>query len=213
MQSIILLAGAHASGKTTLATALAERTRTPFFPSKSSAIHAAHGVMGGDDIPFGQRCKVQLAIYTAFCDDFIVALDGNQGGVFDRTPIDFAAYLLADVRRSMRQDEIALVERYVAGCIDQLVSVAIPSGAKIFMVERLPQIEDRGLGKPPANPAYARLIETLITGILIDHSIPHEFIPAGSIEDRISCAGSHMNQWFDESIGAAAKDKALRHHA
>lgn len=201
---ILMLTGSHGSGKTTLAEKLSEKLDIPFFKSHASAIHEALGVNAADDIPMKKRLEVQEAILGAWIKQHQAALMYGSG-IFDRTPLDFAAYTLADVRRSSDTMDANLAESYVRHCLD--LAANLPN---ILLVEPLSvNLGDRGTGKASAaNTAYSYLIHALISGFLLDRKIRHNLVPAISLEGRVSLLARIMSKKFDLRAEAIAKPPA-----
>lgn len=156
---IIGICGAHRVGKTSLAQAFTEKNTTFKFAATSvSAMMLARGMDPALDYDISKRIEMQEIILTE--------LDAHYGRfgdrtVFDRTPLDAAAYLLADVQRenvdpTLHPSIIAYVERAME-ITNRRFSMLL------FVPPVLPLIEEPG--KAPATSAYVEHISQIINGL------------------------------------------------
>lgn len=132
------LAGAHRTGKTTLAKAVAEKMEIPFLTTSASKIATDLGIKIGLDMPFDQRQEFQEAALLSFEELYA---DGGESKMFitDRTPIDLAAYVMTAWHPAIATDrhhEWAM--DYVKRCIDATnrwffqITILQPSSAITF---------------------------------------------------------------------------------
>lgn len=168
----IAFCGSHRSGKTTLARLVSAAYGVPHIDSPASAVVKEFGFdMGRDNrLSFNSEgsndtgISMQWAIYLKL----VAALEAQPGSyVTDRTPIDVAAYLLADATayageewsqaEAMRMVEKAIID--TERLFDMVILV--PPGIQ-FMVED---------GKPPINEAYQEHHHMLCRGILFDDDL------------------------------------------
>lgn len=192
---IICLAGAHGSGKTTLAQSLAGNLGLPFYGSNAAKIHEEFGFSPSQNIPIVDRVDVQYAILEDWVEKIESASVG--GGVFDRSPLDFIAYLLSETTRNLGDDTSDEIVGYVDRCIELLQDIDL-----ILLCEgsrySLPEREN---GKPKAgNTAYSILIESIIKGIGAD--VPEEVcpiytLPFVGIVERVGLAVEIVAESFD----------------
>lgn len=161
------LTGAHRTGKTTIAKLYAEKYGLPFVVLPR--VIEQMGLTPADIDTFELRMKVQWAILTEAEN-----LYKQHAGLFvtDRTPLDMAAYALADVRQDMTQEQIDEVNNYVTQCYR--VANAHFSQYLLFQ-PGIPYVMEPG--KPEPNSAYQCLIDTIITGLVSsERSYPRHFI-------------------------------------
>ncbi|MDX5370674.1 MAG: ATP-binding protein [Alphaproteobacteria bacterium] len=193
---ILCFTGTHGSGKTTLAQEIAKRSQCAFYPSLASKAHEMAGVKASDDIPFAKRLDVQETILKLWSLQYADAVSRGQVAVFDRCPLDFAAYTLADVTRGLPHDLAVRAENYIKRCVGVVneldhVLLVLPHGANLG---------NRGDGKPDAaNKAYEGHIHYLLFGMLMDSDAPFEVIEPGSIEERVDQVCEYMNDVWNES--------------
>ncbi|MGZ8172989.1 AAA family ATPase [Methylobacter sp.] len=155
------LTGTSGTGKTTLAVKVSELTGVPYVSSQARAAYAMFGIdPSNDQSSFDQRLAVQGKIL-----DFAEAEYKAVGSLFitDRTPMDFAAYVLADVQRANLTDEqtdqaLAYVER----CY-QLTNLYFSS--LILIQPAIPFVERAAR---PSNKAYLEHVHILMTGLIAD---------------------------------------------
>lgn len=173
------LCGSNGTGKTTLAGEFARRNTSYTFAATSvSAIMAHHGMDPALDYPIEARIKMQDTILTEL-DAFWAKYHENT--IFDRTPLDTAAYLLADVQRENvdakhHPDIIAYIKR----CFEI-------TNRRFAMILQLPPVlpaqHDR-VGKAPSTPAYVEHIHQLIAGVRCDERmrVRHLVLPRSYVD-------------------------------
>lgn len=188
-----MLVGPHRSGKTTLAQAYSDKTGVPFLKTGASQVFQEMGLDPKVDYPMETRLEIQKRILESFEQQ---CRSQSNGGLFitDRTPIDFAAYTLADCQRSNIPDHLhKAVEKYVDTCIDvanKLFSVLI------IVQPGIPLVEDPT--KAPANVPYIEHLSHLMMGILVSEKVlvDHFYIPRRmtDLEERVCCVESAVNR-------------------
>jgi hypothetical protein len=175
---LIGLCGAHRTGKSTLAGEFARRNKQFTFAATSvSAIMAAHGMDPAKDYPIAERIVMQNVILTEL-DAFWARF--GESTIFDRTPLDTAAYLLADVQREN-------VEREFHDAICAYVERAFAiTNRRFSMLVQLPPVLPlvEAEGKAPATPAYVEHIHQLISGLRCDERqhVRHLIMPRSYID-------------------------------
>jgi hypothetical protein len=176
--------GSHRTGKTTLAKLLAAEIGATPVLSGTSAIVAKYGFdMGYNNrVCYGIGLPMQQEILDALIENA-----GNAGRHFvaDRTPLDAAAYLLADAtadrgdqatwEEAMRQIKQAIIA--TEGQYDAVIFV--PPAIKFEPMD----------GKPPMNGLYQRHHSQICRGLVADINIPtmsiepHNTTIEGRMED------------------------------
>jgi hypothetical protein len=162
MKSGIGLCGAHRVGKTTLAQALSQTTGIPFLKTHTSHIFQKHGLDPAKPMSFETRLAIQQEILSAG-----EAVWGQETEHFisDRTPLDMAAYTLADVHGTTTLNE-PVFRQYLTDCIKKTnrffsTLIIIPPG--------IPLVPEPG--KAALHEAYIEHIHTLIVGLCHDERI------------------------------------------
>jgi predicted ATPase len=174
------LCGAHRVGKTTLAQAVSQAGHIPFLKTRTSQLFQKHGLDPAKRMPFPTRLSIQQEILAAAVDVW----SGAAGRfISDRTPLDMAAYTLADVQGTTTLDSHALL-RYLEDCLRQTnrffsTLVIIPPG--------IPLVQEPG--KAALHEAYIEHLHTLVVGLCHDPRIlakvqvvPRELL---SLNDRV----------------------------
>lgn len=157
------LAGAHRTGKTTLAQRFADVSGYTMIETKVSDIFYEYGLDPREHYSLEKRLWVQLRILERL--EAVYAANRTYA-VFDRTPIDLAAYMLADVSRlpvsPYTDREVA---EYLESCL--IVTNRYFSGVVVIQ-PGIPVVED--ITKAPASSSYMEHINALCLGLV---SSPH----------------------------------------
>lgn len=188
------LTGAHRTGKTTIAEELVKHNEMPFVVSSASAIAAEMGIDLTKPLTFLMRLAYQERILEVY-----EALYQSQSEVFvaDRTPIDLAAYLIADIPNNLTDE--ALIRRtnlYVERCF------AVTNRHFALVMQVQPGIRYvPAAGKPLPNSAYQEAINTIILGLLYDDRLETEIDVLDremtSLEDRVMCFADRAKETLD----------------
>ena len=190
-ENVIGLSGSHRVGKTTLAQAFAERHGIPFVRTSATEVFAAIGRNPKVDYPIEERISIQEAILYAFEKQYAQARKVSGVFVADRTPIDLASYMLADVLRGTTAENPAL-SALIDGYVDKCLLSASEWFAVIVLVQPGIALVEAD-GKAPACSAYIEHLNALQAGLMLDprlHSrhymIARQFT---DLEQRIQCLG------------------------
>lgn len=180
------LCGAHRTGKTTLANALAAETGCRFIPGDLSRIFFELGLCPSDTLSPEQRMTVQELML----EHLERRLDGRQNFITDRTPIDMIGYLFADLQQSDFQGDIAKrAHAYVKRCyelankhFDLIVRVA--PGIQVVP----------GALKGSLNETYIMGLHHGITGALFDSGCNFYMLPAHvtKLDERVRVLKSYQ---------------------
>lgn len=164
------ICGAHRTGKTTLARALAESSGLTLMDAGVSAVFRELGLEPSRTLSFADRMKVQDAILAKYLD----LMAGAENVVIDRTPIDFIGYLLADMNQEHYQGDG--VSEWVVGYIERCLDAARQTMSFIIFVSPgipLEMAEGKGL----VDPGYIRCVNWLMRGALADSGVAHDYLP------------------------------------
>jgi hypothetical protein len=156
------LCGAHRTGKTTLAIALASDLNIPFVRTTTSQVFAELGLDPAETMDFKTRLFVQNHVLDAAEK---VWQNSPSPFVSDRTPIDMIAYTLGDIQGKTEVD-FDLLNQYIDRCYastNQFFQnlAIIQSG--------IPLIYEQG--KAALNPSYIEHINVLVIGLCQDSRI------------------------------------------
>lgn len=155
-------AGAHRTGKSTLAEAVSKETDLPLVLTSSSAVFKKYGIDPSKPMDFATRLKIQHEIL-----DNAMSVWANENGPFitDRTPVDMLAYTLMDVKMNTNVD-MAELERYAQRCYDAIGMYF----CGIFIVQPgIPLVYEEG--KAALNEAYIEALNTMILGVSADQRL------------------------------------------
>lgn len=190
------LSGAHRTGKTTVARAFAEANSCPLILSSATQVAKDMGIKVDIGMPMSERLAFQEEVLRRFTQ---VYEESSGGGLFiaDRTPLDFAAYLLTDWHPALPDgndynDEIV---DYVRRCMEvteryfYLVSVIQPGIEYVT-----------GDGKPAKNELYQELMNTTLIGLGSDLRVRNHFylMPRQVTNNLERCA--HLAQIYSRKI-------------
>lgn len=179
------LTGAHRTGKTTIAVKLAEINACPFVQSSSSKIAADMGIDLTRPLTFETRLAFQEEIFRVY--DAMYVAQGGRMFVSDRTPMDLAAYLIADIPNDLSDPVlIGRVNEYVAKCYESMnrhfFTVTLVQPGIPYVMEP---------GKPLPNSAYQEAINTILIGLVFDLRFRRDLYvmhrELTSLDDRLGC--------------------------
>jgi predicted ATPase len=184
---VIGLCGAQRVGKSTLARRFAQTQGIPFVETSTSAVFDAMGLDPKAEYPIAVRQLIQEQILTTLEAQYTQAAKTSRMFVTDRTPIDMASYMLADIQRSTlvdQQKHALAVCDYVERCIKstaQFFSVVVLVQPGIQVIE--------AAGKAPGCPAFMEHFNLLLIGLLGDsrNVVPRYAIPRSmtDLEQRL----------------------------
>jgi predicted ATPase len=174
------LCGAHRTGKSTLAAALAERLGIVQVPSPVSRIARSYGF----DMDKDRRDDPRFfAMQQEILRELTMSVMQPSQFVSDRTPLDAAAYLLADVQANTGDDawreEVLIYADRARMVTDKFYDF-------VFLVP--PGIDfDPMDGKPGANLAYQEHHHLICRGLMDDLVTPHAALQRENLrlEDRV----------------------------
>jgi hypothetical protein len=160
--------GAHRTGKTELAGAVAAALGVNFIETTTSAVFASAGIAPSAVKDFGERMRIQPKVL----DSAEALWRGETIYVTDRTPIDMLAYTLADIQGGTRADPEA-----VAAYAERCFKSANRHFDLLVLVQPGITIVDAP-GKAAPNPAYIEHFNSLAMGLLSDErlQVPHKVL-------------------------------------
>lgn len=157
--------GSHRTGKTTLAEKVAENNGFRFVQSPVSLIAKKMGIDFSKSVPFDKRMEFQetaLAVIEAAYEDA-----RNEMFVSDRTPLDFAAYLAADIPMELADPDIMYrAKQYMERCIELTNRYFL---SVIVVQPGIPYVA--APDKPIPNLAYQESVATMMLGFAWDERL------------------------------------------
>lgn len=194
------LVGAHRTGKTTIAQAVAQELNLTFVPSQVSAIAKSYGFdmdeHRRDDTSF---FLMQKEILQHLHDNAKYgAQEGRGRSIMDRTPLDAAAYLMADFQANTGSPEM---QDQVLQYMDSAVRMTNEAFDVVILVP--PGIDfDAQDGKPGANLAYQEHHHLLCAGLCAELTVRNGVLERDNLDliDRVS-AVIDFAETFDTVLG------------
>lgn len=189
------LIGAHRTGKTTLARALGEELGVPVCETRLSQAMREMGVSPQADVPFAERLELQNRLLGCLIDSYQEATTANPSAnliITDRTPMDIAAYTLAEVQRqSLTKKLEADLERHFMLC-RKVFNLSFAMG--VVVQPGIPLVEDDS--KAPANHAYQAHVNACILErtLALRGSVPVQILPIKCLE--VSSRVSEISHCF-----------------
>lgn len=212
---MIGLSGTHGTGKTTLARAFAQKQDIPVVLTTASGVMHSLGLDPAADYPIDIRIGAQEAILHAFEKQYADATRRTPLFIADRTPLDLASYILADVQRAtlLARPEVArLVTIYVQKCFVSLNRWF----STVLLVQPGIQIEPGREGKAGACEAFMEHQNTLLRGLIGDtrSEVKGYVIPrtVTDLDERIKCVGNAFSAAFQHQTAAVQLHKAAGGH-
>lgn len=159
MKQGIGLCGAHRVGKTTLAEAISRATGLLFLRTHTGQVFKQYGLDPALPMPFHTRLSIQQDILSAAVEIWSQA---ESRFISDRTPLDMAAYTLADIQGTTELDTERLAA-YLDDCIQKTqqffsMLIIIPPG--------IPLVNEPG--KAALHNGYIEHLHTLVVGLCHD---------------------------------------------
>jgi predicted ATPase len=194
---MIGLTGANGTGKTTLAKKFAQEMDIPFVQTSASGVFKLLGLDPSKEYPIQMRLAIQEAILSAFEAQWSEAHRRTPLWISDRTPIDLASYMLADVQR----DTIAhdpefgsMINDYAKRCIES----ANRWFSTIFLVQPGIPVPIEREGKAKSCPAYMEHLNALALGLMKHEAVAFKnfYIPRRhtDLDTRVLCIANAMHK-------------------
>jgi hypothetical protein len=178
------ICGAHRSGKTTLAKAVADQLGIDFLDaSVSSATKGRFDPVA--PMTLRERLEMQVDVFERHLE---LILQAGRPAIVDRTPLDFYAYLLAEFHMTSDRFAEQDVLEAAAFLAEQYLEAVKINYDMIFFAEILPVYEvDTSKATPPENRAFQLHIDALMRGGLshIHDDMNYAFVPAMALEPRV----------------------------
>jgi hypothetical protein len=159
---MIGLAGAHRTGKTTLARKFAEKHGWKFAETSVSAIFRDLGHDPSEKFDFRTRLTIQEQILIRL-SRFYREVSGTNV-ITDRTPLDFMAYTMAEaIGNEVLPEDQARFKRYIDDCYEATNRwfseiIVVQPGIALVQEE----------GKAALNEAYIEHLNSLLIGLVSD---------------------------------------------
>lgn len=191
------IAGAHRSGKTTLALALSESLGIKFLCTNASGVAKDLGVNLIDSLGLSDRLSVQEALL----DRHVLDLR-KQKNLFitDRTPIDMASYMMCEVRMAdLNGVENDGLDQRIAAYVERCVDVTKKYYGGVMCIEPLDTYEVLP-NKPWSSIVYQAHIQSCIFGLLMRTSNDQRvyYCRASDLTERMNCGIRFISDVMDK---------------
>lgn len=195
-------AGAHRTGKTTLAKRVAEELGWYYHDASVSKVMREAGINAVGDVPIAQRIEAQEFLLKRYLADLQFA---PRPMVTDRTPLDMISYMLGEI--TMHNTDAATgdrVHKYTTDCI----TATLTHFDTIIMVRPLNvyKVEE---GKPPLNRGYQDVVQLLAEGAaaLVEPQMYIERMVPSDLDERVAYSKDVFTRRMAE---IAAESKQMR---
>lgn len=195
---MIGFAGAHRTGKTTLAKEFADRYDCEYLETSVSSVFEEMGLDPAVTYDFATRLRVQRAILKHL-DRVYGQAEDDVNTVTDRTPLDLLLYTYADVQNDNLTDEdAAALAQYTADCIECLnrrftMVMIVQPGIPIVPAP----------GKASLNTAYIEHLNLLALGLMNDERIETRvaYIPRAmtDLDERTDATFDTLTRFIERS--------------
>lgn len=195
---MIGFAGAHRTGKTTLAKEFADRYDCEYLETDVSSVFEEMGLDPAVTYDFATRLRVQRAILKHL-DRVYGQAEDDVNTVTDRTPLDLLLYTYADVQNDNLTDEdAAALAQYTADCIECLnrrftMVMIVQPGIPIVSAP----------GKASLNTAYIEHLNLLALGLMNDERIETRvaYIPRAmtDLDERTDATFDTLTRFIERS--------------
>lgn len=203
---MIGLAGAHRTGKTTMARETARVTGLPFVETELSLMFQQLGIDPGKPMDFQTRLMVQNVALKVCIEKW----SGYTAGFLsDRTPIDLLAYTMAEVQgHTLDNATEAMMANYARQCI----KAANDHFGMIMLVQPgIPIVP--APGKAALSMGYMEHLNALMAGLLVrrDVRVPVTFLSRDTLDlnERVNCLVTQYKRMIKEEFQQRVKAVAV----
>ena len=186
----IAFCGAHGTGKTTLAIALEQKLGIPYIPIDASDVFLQCKFHPSDKLDIRNRLFVQQKILEK-AERIWFDVD-EPSFICDRTPLDMAAYLLADIGNGELEERM---QRRVMVYLQDCFNVTIRYFDKIVLVPPAIAFVEREY-KAAINQPLIFELHALLLGMLNYLDLPHKVLPKKCMElsDRVQFVEDYLKE-------------------
>lgn len=203
---MIGLAGAHRTGKTSLARASARALKLPFVEVGPGAVFSGMGIDPAEPMDIQTRLLVQSVVLKEAMEKWAGYKDGFLS---DRTPIDMLAYTLADIQGTTL-DAVgeALLANYTTACIRATNHYF---GLVMLIQPGIPIRHEKGKAAP--SRGYMEHLNTIMAGLLARRDLQSDvaFLRRETLDmnTRIECVVHSYKRIIKEGLQQRSEVAAL----
>ncbi len=211
---LVGISGAHGSGKTTLAKEIALRMGLVYVPASVNEMAKSAGYKHTSvDLPLKDRIFLQKHVLEGF-RTFL----GKCGPetITDRTPLDVAAYTLAEIGMHSGNVLDAAMQEMVTDIVKDSIAMTHQLVNHVMVLQPLPAYEAIEGKRPPENPAFAMHFQYLIEGIAFSaHDNQRTSVSmclSNGLEDRIAFLAADIDDLMDRTVKVQDLGKSATLH-
>lgn len=182
---MIFLAGAHRTGKSTLAAAWAKKHKVPFVQTDTASIMRSLGIEPNAKLAFSERLAVQRQILERTVAE--VYRPAAPTGICDRSPLDMLAYTMVEVAGHTLTPELEVqFQKYLYDCYHATNRFA---SSVIVVQPGIPIVAADG--KAPLSKGFMEHFNAVVLGLLQNPLLDARsyFIPRDKLDldERVEC--------------------------
>lgn len=167
---VVGLTGAHCTGKTTTALAFVKQRKDYMFLKTSvGSVFDKHGIKPNDTLSIEARLNLQIDILATVKNYLEEARMGEVNVILDRTPLDMAAYTLAEVNQSSGGELMKDTNLNDKLCkyLDECIEVTNAYFNRIIAFSPvIPLVPDEAANRAAVSRSYVMHIDMLLHGII-----------------------------------------------
>jgi hypothetical protein len=188
---VIGISGSHRVGKTTLAQKFAQESEILFLQTSASAVFKAAGLDPAGPMTLQERIGVQEAMLMVFERLYAEGAKQSKLGLFitDRTPIDLATYLMAEVQQNSTQGLEDEMVNFAVGYVHRCIQATNRWFSTVVILQPGIQVVEAE-GKARGCPLFMEHLNSLMLGLAADERLlcKHYFIPRKYVllDDRLN---------------------------
>jgi len=201
------ISGASSVGKTTLGTIISTSLDIKFLRSSVSEASKKSGYNPVEKLDISERIDLQELILK----EYITAMRQiSQPVIIDRTPINFIAYMLAEIgmfsQETLSDENMERIWLYIERC----KSLSAQHFDIIFHLGTLPYYES-STKRPPKNIAYQNHCDLLMRGVLssLEGTLSYVNINTSNINQRVDFVIEVLTERFNEIETFIKSDRTI----
>jgi len=183
--TIIAFSGSHRTGKTSLGYSVHNYApEIEFIKTKVSSLSLWDSILPDSLVSFAERIYIQELIYKDISCFFTskIATYPEKSILFDRSPLDIAAYLLSNIDSTTSSLYNSRTKQLITNCVE-LTKTCFNY---VFIIPPvIPFIPESGkASKVYSSLAYRLSLHYILLGLCTENNIPHKIIKEIDLDKR-----------------------------